>query len=115
MGRRPLAPSRRRIPISTRVTVKTLEMIDELIEQRKFNSTAEVVDAALDTFFKVMSHRSIMADPSQAEEFRLKMQSVIEQEKYSEWLETLSRDQMTGLIGMLEMARNDKWETAKLR
>ena len=115
MGRRPVAPHRVRVPVSCRVPVKTLEMIDNVIESGKFRSVSEVLEAAIDTFFKVQSHRSMMEDPAKAEEFRVKMQSVIEQEKYSEWLDTMTPDQMTGLIGMLEMAREGKWETQKLR
>ena len=115
MGRHPAAPHRRRFPVSCRVPHQTLEAIDALIEQGEYRNTSEVLEAALDIFFKVRSHRTMMEDPAKAEEFRLKMQSVIEQEKYSEWLDTMTPDQMTGLIGMLEMAREGRWETQKLR
>lgn len=115
MGRRPSPPHRVRVPVSCRVTVKTLEAIDNLIVEGKFRSTSEVLEAAIDTFFKVNSFRSMTKDPAKAEELRMQMQSIIEEERYEEWMDTLTTDQMTGLIGMLEMHRDGKWQAQKLR
>ena len=115
MGRRPAPPHRVRVPVSCRVPIKTLEAIDGLIEEGHFRSTSEVIEAALDTLFKVRAHKTMMADPAKAEEFRLKMQSVIEQENYTQWLDTLSADQKTGLIGMLELSREGNWDAQRLR
>jgi len=101
--------------VSTRWELKDLDDIEKLLKpDGAFNTTSEAIRECTKVGVKVHNYQTMMEDPEKAEEFRKKMQEIIENEEMDVWADSMSHAQMDGFILFLQMKKDQRYKVAKL-
>lgn len=79
-----------------------------------FQSTSEVIRECVKVGLKVHNYQEMMKDPEKAEEFRKKMQEMIENEEMDKWADTLSSQQLDGVVTFLRLKQDARFKVSKL-
>ena len=56
----------------------------------------------------------MLRDPKKAAEFQSKMQDIIHNEKLEGWIESLSSQQLDGLLGLMEIEKDKRYDQRRL-
>ncbi len=60
-----------------------------------------------------MDYQEMMKDPERANEFREKMNEMLQTQSMDEWSQTLTSDQIEGFIMFLQMEKDKRFEQKK--
>ena len=110
---------KRSITVSTRWNLITIEDIEKLVKspvnpKATFPNTSEAIRECTKVGIKVHNYQEMMKDPEKADEFRKKMQEMIQNEEVFDWVHTLTPDQMDGFLMALQMEKDKRYEVRTL-
>ena len=80
----------------------------------KFNSLSECIRELAKVGNKVLQYQDMMKDPERANEFKEKMQEMLETQNMDEWSQTLSSDQLDGFLMFLNIEKEKRFEQKQL-
>ena len=110
---------KRSIMISTRWDLSIIDDLEKLIKSptnpdAKFKDASKAIRECTKVGMKVHNYQEMMKDPKKSEEFREKMQTMLQNEEVFEWVATLSPDQIDGFLMALQMERDNRFKVTKL-
>lgn len=117
--RRRLKLVKRTTIISTRWDHSILDDIEKLVKapgkpDAAFSNTSEAIRECTKVGIKVHNYQEMMKDPEKANEFREKMQQMLQNEEVFDWVATLTPDQIDGFLMALQMQKDKRYEVQKL-
>jgi hypothetical protein len=110
---------KRSITISTRWELDTIEEIEKILKtpktpDGKFANVSLAIRECTKIGIKVHNYQEMMKDPEKANEFRIKMQEMVQNEEVFDWVQTLSPDQIDGFLMALQMQKDNRYKLEKL-
>ena len=105
--------------VSTRWDLVDLDSIEQLVKSPinvdgKFRNTSEAIRECAKVGVKVHNYQEMMKDPEKANEFREKMQVMIQNDEVIGWAHTLDNNQIDGFIMALQMEKESRYKVQKL-
>ena len=109
---------KRNVSISLRVDVRDLDEYEKKVRTEynptgQFSSLSECLRELSKIGNKVMDYQELMKDPEKAEEFRIKMQEMLQTQSMDEWSQTLSTEQLDGFLTFLQIEKEKRFEQKK--
>lgn len=109
---------KRTVSISLRVDVQDLDDYEKKVRTDQnptgfFPSLSECLRELSKIGNRVMDYQEMMKDPDRANEFREKMNEMLQTQSMDEWSQTLTSDQIEGFIMFLEMEKSKRFEQKK--
>ena len=106
---------KRSISISLRVDTRDLDEYEKKVKtahnpKGQFANLSECIRELAKMGNKIMDYQHMMKDPAKAEEFRRKMQEMIETESMDEWTPTLTNEQIDGFQMYLQIEKDKRFE-----
>ncbi len=110
---------KRSITISTRWNLVIIEDIEKLVKslvnpKGTFPNTSEAIRECTKVGIKVHNYQEMMKNPEKADEFRKKMQEMIQNEEVINWVHTLTPDQIDGFMMTMQMEKDKRYEVKTL-
>ena len=101
--------------ISIRWNLADLEDIEKTImtpqnPKGAFKDTSDAIRELAKVGAKVVEYQSMMKDPKKANEFRKKMQEMLQTNKMEEWSQTLTAEQIDGFLMFLQIEKGKRFE-----
>lgn len=111
---------KRSMPITVRWLFSDIEEIEKHVKSHsnpdgKFNDTSEAIRELVKVGAKVIEYQQMMKDPAKADEFRQKMNEMMQTDKMDQWSETLSNEQLDGVIMFLNIEKEKRYDQKKFR
>ncbi|MCY4492041.1 MAG: hypothetical protein OXC46_11375 [Thaumarchaeota archaeon] len=100
--------------ITIRTPVTILEKIEHDVKTGSFRSRTDAITQYLQAGIRISEYQEMLKDPAKAAEFQQKMQAVIQDEKLEGWIESLSSQQLDGLMGLMEIEKDKRHDQRRL-
>lgn len=79
----------------------------------RFLNLSECVRELAKVGCKVLEYQDMMKDPAKADEFKQKMQEMLQTQQIDEWSQTLTTEQIDGFVMFLSMEKEKRFEQKK--
>ena len=76
----------------------------------KFSNLSECIRELAKVGNKVLQYQDMMKDPKRADEFKAKMNEMLQTQSMDEWSQTLSNDQLDGFLLFLQIQKDKRFE-----
>ena len=100
--------------MSITMPLDLLEKIQDDIKAGSFRSKSAAVTEYSRIGIRISNYQEMLKDPAKAKEFQKKMQDVIQNEKLEGWIESLSSQQLDGLMGLMEIEKDKRYDQRRL-
>lgn len=110
---------KRSITLSTRWDLPVVEDVEKLVKSPlnptgSFGNVSEAIRECTKVGIKVHNYQEMMKDPDKANEFREKMQEMLQNEEVFDWVATLTPDQIDGFMMAMQMQKDNRYKVQKL-
>lgn len=101
--------------ISIRFDLSTLDDFEKNVKTEfkpvaKFNNMSECIRELAKVGNKVLTYQDMMKDPARANEFKQKMDEMLQTQSMDEWSQTLSSEQLDGFLMFLKIEKEKRYE-----
>lgn len=110
---------KRSISVNTRWELSTIEELEKIIRSPEnptgvFKDTSKAIRECTKVGIKVHNYQEMMKDPEKSEEFRKKMQEMLQNEEILDWVQTLAPAQIDGFLMALQMEKDNRYKVTTL-
>ena len=96
------------------LSVEILEKIASDIAAGTFRNRSQAIAEYVQVGIRISGYQEMLKDPKKAAEFQKKMQDVVQNEKLEGWIESLSSQQLDGLMGLMEIGKDKRFDQRRL-
>lgn len=100
--------------MSITMPLDLLEKIHDDVKSGAFRSKSAAVTEYAKIGIRISGYQDMLRDPKKAAEFQSKMQDIIHNEKLEGWLESMSTQQLDGLLGLMEIEKDKRYDQRRL-
>ncbi|MCY4490000.1 MAG: hypothetical protein OXC46_00880 [Thaumarchaeota archaeon] len=100
--------------VTIRLPMDVMEKIsnDVTTGQHKNKSTAAL--EYIKVGIRISEYQELLKDPSKSKEFQKKMHDIVQNEKLEGWIESLSSQQLEGLLGLMQIEKEKRYDQRSL-
>ena len=85
---------------------ETVDLLNEMIEQKKYPNISKAVNAAVHTLNQVDKYQHVMGDPIKAAEFQAKIRKIVQNEQVDRWSKSLTNMELDGFLDYLTLEKH---------
>lgn len=100
--------------ITIRMPIPLMEKIEDDVKAGTFRSRTDALTQYIQAGVRISEYQAMLKDPTKAAEFQKKMQDIIHNEKLEGWLESMSTQQLDGLLGLMEIEKGKRYDQRRL-
>ncbi len=110
---------KRSVLVGTRWDLVLIDDVEKLVKTHQnpggvFKNVSHAIRECTKVGIKVHTYQEMMKDPLKADEFRAKMQEMLQNEEIIDWVQTLTPEQIDGFLMALQMQKDKRYEVQKL-